>query len=315
MFHILKIKTKAIPNFHPLTAQIKFTMRNFIVQAFFVCSLLFAFSAFGQRSYIQIGSGYGTTFGPGWYPSSNSYETSKGISQKITENFSLGKGFQFAGIFGREWNDFISTEFAVSYLYGSSFKSNFISDIQGEYFNLTQTTEGRMLRLIPTIKVFGGKKNLRPYLKSGIILSLGTVANYENVTTSNLGSGEYQFSEATGQISGGNSIGYFGALGVDIALKQNFHIFSEIALCAQTFIPEKDKLETFKVNKQNYFGKLTQRDKETLFVNEITQADLENLSKSSPRKQIRIFLPFSSVGINLGVKFYLTSNPNETKKD
>lgn len=280
----------------------------------FLCLFIISFSSKGQHSYLQIGLGYGTTFGPGFQPASDSYRTSTGVSTTVTENLSFGKGFQFAGIFGWEWNEFFATECAVSYLLGSTFRSNYTNDIQGNYYSLAETIEGRMLRFVPTVKVFGGKRNLRPYAKAGLILGLGTTCNYSQKIGSNVG-GSYQNIEVTGRITGGISYGFMGAFGLDIAINPKYRFFTELAVFAQTYIPEKDIIETYEINKRNYFGSLSTRDKETRFVDEITQQDLNNSNTNSANKQIKIYLPFSSIGLNIGMKFYLNKNSEKTKTE
>lgn len=215
------------------------------------------------------------------------------------EKFSLGKGINSGLYVGYTLTKNISFEFGSTYLFGSNSKSEKINSANGSK-GLTSMA-GSVLRLNPNLKISIGKKKIQSYFYTGFIFGIGANAVTEyNITETNGNSTEVNY-----KYYGGKSLGFNFGLGASIRLLENIKLFAEFASVYQSWAPEKEVMTKFDYNGVDKLPTLSTYVKETNFTSNPSNPYDGNgaaLYPSEPRQAIKIYLPFSSMGINAGLR-------------
>jgi len=229
--------------------------------------------SFAQNWYTGMGGGYG--FPVAGLPIYNETGTSYGYSF-TSKTLSYGKGFNFGGYGGYMFNKNIGAEIGLSYLYGaqtSTGAENYdIGSFAGAPFAETETFSATMLRIIPAVRFQVGEGCIRPYSVLGISIGVATSANATL----------YNPSPDEAIYSGGYSFGLHAALGARIMLSQKIALYAELNMNYQNYSPGKVTGDGMTINyasSGSYY-----------------QANPYNAS------QPQTYLPFSSLGINMGVQ-------------
>jgi outer membrane protein W len=266
-----------------------------------LCGPLLVSNVKAQGFYLGIGGGYG-------FPAAKQadYETKGGSgSGKITKvNYSLGKGTT-AGLFvGYMFNKNFGAELGVSYLFGS--KTIILDEFTATNVSASDETiyKGNMLRLTPTLKMMIGEGKLQPYMKIGMIVGVAGKFTYE-YNSSDITPSESSSSQQIVEYTGGVSLGFYGGLGINYALSDKLSLFGEIAGNYQNWAPTKGELVTFTNDGVDELHLLTTYDKEVEFSNELTINSNTPTNPGSPDQQLKFYVPFSSIGINIGLVFTL----------
>ncbi len=117
---------------------------------------------------------------------------------------------------------------------------------------------------------------------------------------------EYKLSDGTNttdQITtysgGGLQVGFHGALGLSYTVTNMLSIFGEITTTLQNWVPAEGLVTTYNVNGVDQLNQLPTYQKQT---NYVSSGSFNNTYKpGSPDQEPQIHLPFSSVGITIGV--------------
>ncbi|HLG35354.1 MAG TPA: outer membrane beta-barrel protein [Bacteroidia bacterium] len=227
-------------------------------------------NASAQGAYVTAGLGYGLpspTTVIGTTTSTTSAENILG---------SYGKGINFGVGVGYMFTENIGAEIGFSYLSGAEYEYTILDSA----FLQTGHTSGKIMRLMPALKVTAGKDNFL-YAKFGLVLGFGG-----EIKSDLAGSfGGFTISQnATSE--GGSSMGWVAALGADFPINDMISIYAELNSISQTWAPDKStNIVTL--------GSLTTT------VN--TTYD-DQVSATSTNASLKEYLPFSSFGINAGVK-------------
>jgi hypothetical protein len=233
----------------------------------FLCIISFAFKSSAQEWYFGFGCGYGFPVA-GQALVNNNYTAF--TNNFTTQSLSYGKGINFGLYGGYLFNKYAGIDLGISVLSGINTTStntnsgNFTDVDVSEY-------SGNMVRLIPGIRFQCGEHAIHPYCVLGFIACLynsATITDKNNTET----------------YSGGYSYGFHGALGARIMLNEKFSFYIEFASYFQNYVPAK-----MVASPGGY---------ETDFVN-----SGYNGYNTSSTQEPKIYLPFSSVGVNAGFQF------------
>ncbi|HKR03682.1 MAG TPA: outer membrane beta-barrel protein [Bacteroidia bacterium] len=244
--------------------------------------------AIAQGAYVTAGMGYNLAAGSmviGYNTTENGFT---GISQTAVSG-SLGKGISFGAGFGYMFSKNVGAELGFSYLSGSTYKFTYthIEDFSGESFTSTSKIKGKMIRLTPAIKITAGEK-LRPYVKFGVVIGILPKAEEEGSST------DLIFGlNSTDKYSGGTSIGWMGALGLDFNLSSMFSIFLEVSTINQSWSPGKDEYTRPDIDYSNGYPIPVVKSGTTTYVETDT---------GKPDEQSKGYIPFSSLGVHTGIK-------------
>tara|TARA_R110001592_G_scaffold363293_1_gene683362 strand:- start:23121 stop:23948 length:828 start_codon:yes stop_codon:yes gene_type:complete len=258
-------------------------------------SLLISFNAEAQDFYASISAGYNTSFGTSNLTAFDFYNY-KEVGTKITEeqvNISLGKGLSINGLVGYSFNKHIGAELGFSYLIGGETTANDQYDNE----SVEYTFSSNMLRIIPTLVVSSGLKDIDPYAKFGLIMGSGSVTY--GVSSDFDGN----IAVNTIKMDGGIAFGLNAAIGANYELKENLLLFLEINTINMSYAPTRGELIEATFNGVDELSDYTTSEKEVEFVDSYTFDFAGPFPpESEPSKALKQRLPFSSIGINLGLR-------------
>src|SRR6185436_7111599 len=255
--------------------------------------------AIAQGAYVTAGMGYNLAAGSILLGFNN---TDNGVtSSETTVSGSLGKGISFGAGFGYMFTKNVGAELGFSYLSGSTY--TFTSTETEPFSNGSLTSvskiKGKLMRIAPAIKITAGEK-LKPYAKFGVVIGLMPKAD-EDRTTSGMGISL----NSTDRYSGGTSIGWTGALGMDLNLSSMFSIFLELNTITQSWSPGKDEY-----TRPEY-------DYSLGYPIQITKTGTITYVKTDtgkPDEETKGYVPFSSFGVHAGIKISFGGAAAATEK-
>jgi opacity protein-like surface antigen len=274
---------------------------------FFLCCMV-AFNTIGtkaQYSYAGISIGYGT--GLPVYSLGSSTTVSGNSTTYTLEKGNYGQGLNFGLSIGSMLNKNIGVEFGMSYLIGSK-KEFIISSSE------TDTTSGRttvsegtitldkikMIRLNPSFKITLGDQ-VRPYLRMGIIIGLGTSYSRQEETILTT-SGSFSDTVAVEKVrdyTGGAAFGFNSAFGLDIDLTDNLVFFGELSFSSISWAATESKITRYFYDGVDLIPSTNPDALKTEYVDDYT------LSASTPvtQRELKTYLPFGSFAISAGVVY------------
>ena len=259
-----------------------------------------------QGFYIGAGGGYG--LGAAKESGQDSKSTTAGgitNSTQTSNPFSYGQGVNFGLNVGYMLKKNFGFELGVSYLMGSVYTSTYESINSDFSFSIKDetTSKGSMIRLVPAVKVVLGEKKLSLYSKAGIILGVGSkMVRENNYSYTFIGFGTSTYSRS--EYSGGISFGVHGALGLNYMLSKKIGLALELNGNYQDWAMKKRELTDYTSNGTNMLSSYTVSELETIYVNHYTDDGVSGYT-NEPSKQTKEYLPFSSIGLNLGIHISL----------
>ncbi len=258
-----------------------------------------------QGVYMGIGGGYGFAAGKqSFFDDYKTTVTTTSTSQTVTSHpFSLGKGINTGLYAGYMFNKNIGAELGIGYLIGS--KNVFTDEnINTSTFPSSSKTEmtwkGRMIRLVPTIRMTAGEKKLQPFMKAGLIMGVGGRV-YDDTHTESTSSGTSTVTDESWEYYGGMSLGFHGAIGVNFMVNDKIGIFGEVAGNYQNFAMKKGSMTKYTVDGVDQMASMDTYDKEIEFVDSYTYNSSSPPNVNQPDQSTKFFMPFSSIGVNLGL--------------
>jgi len=261
--------------------------------------ILFAMSAFtnsihAQGAYVDFKAGYAlglSTSNLEWFDFNNGTSGTNSITQEQV-NVSLGKGLNFGGTFGYMFNKNIGAELGVSYLLGSKTKAQ--DDYPGgktEY-----SLSAKMLRINPALVISSGLEGLSPYAKFGVIIGAGSIL-YESNDNDDGDIEIFKF-----KMKEGLAFGLSSSIGILSQVNDNLSYFAELQMTSLSYAPKKGEFTEYSINGTDVLPDLTTSEKEIEFVDSYTYNFNNPPPDSQPSKELKQKMPFSGIGINIGVR-------------
>ncbi len=249
--------------------------------------------------YFGIDGGYGFSAAKSTYQSSTfTYSSNVYTYSTTVKTYSLGKGINSGLYIGYMFTKQFGCEIGASYFIGQKFNR------RGENSDSYQesSSQGSMMRIIPALKYVLGEKKFRTYMKVGLIVGLGTKVIQNDSYTTPMGSFVY---DDTWEYKGGISFGFHGALGVNYMITNTIGVFAELAGNYQNWAPKKSELTKFNSNGVDMLSTLTTISKEQEYVSSYSYSSNNIPDPSQPQKSAKFYMPFSSVGFNIGLHIIL----------
>lgn len=274
-------------------------MKKYTTIAFITIITLFSGVIKAQNFYVNGGIGYGFALAPMSvsvnYSSANVESVSGSCGKGLIPD--LGVGYSF--------NEHVSAEIDINYLIGHKISFSNVYSL-GTPKDM-ETLKGEMLRIIPALKLTVGE-NIKPYLRFGFIVGAYNRL-YDESTFYNPTYAGYDTYHSLNVYKGGSSFGFSGALGFDFHLTDNFGMYVELNTMSQAWAPKKSITTLYEINGHNKLSTLDQKDIETDFVDSYNPNT--TIPQSQPNKALKVHLPFSSWGINIGIHITI---PRKAKK-
>lgn len=264
---------------------------------------LFSVAAYSQF-YINVGGGY--NLGIANQSLLTNSESSGNILKIENIKVSLGKGLNFGLNIGYMFNNNLGIELQCSYLlsdetFGED-KSNYTFFGTNYYDYVKTSIKSNMFRINPSIIIAGGFEKLDPYAKFGVILGFGSIIynglmeEYENDQLQDRSIEEWK-------LNGGMAFGISSAVGLMYHISDLISVYGELDLIGMSYAPTKGVMTKYTINGADQLPNLETIDKEIDFIDDITY-DFDNPpSSAEPDKQLKEYMPFSSIGLNIGVRF------------
>jgi hypothetical protein len=269
-----------------------------------LCASVMTLTMNAQGLYLGVGGGYGFSGAKQTInDDSKSTTSASGTSTEYTSHpVSLGKGIN-AGLYaGYMFGKNVGAEIGFSYLMGS--KNTFTDENTNSVLSSSDKNvdewKAKMIRIVPTIRIMGGEEKIHPYMKTGLIVGIGTKLTNTYTSESSDPSGSHS-SEEIWDYTGGIALGFHGALGINYMISDKLGIFAEVAGNYQTWSPKKGTMTKSVYDGQDQMPYLDTRDKELEFVDSYTQDSSVPPDVNRPDKSTKFYLPFSSFGINVGL--------------
>lgn len=264
---------------------------------------LFSIAAYSQF-YINVGGGY--NLGIANQSLLHNYESTNNIEKMENVTTSLGKGLNFGLNLGYMFNGNIGIDLQCSYLLGDEnageSKSNYTFFSTNYYDYEKISVKNQIIRINPSLIIASGFDKLDPYAKFGVILGFGSITLnylYEEYENNQLQDKEV----VKWKMDGGMAFGISSALGLMYHISDLISVYGELNLVGMSYAPKKGVMTEYTINGTDQLPGLTTDDKEIDFVDDITY-DYDNPpSSAEPMKELKFYFPYSSIGLNIGVRF------------
>lgn len=272
---------------------------------------LFSIAAYSQF-YINVGGGYNlgianqTLLNIANQTLLINYESTDNIQKIENVKTSLGKGLNFGLNLGYMFNGNIGIDLQCSYLLGDEttgeYKYNY-TYFNNNYYDFGKISlKSQMFRVNPSIIIASGFDKLDPYAKFGVILGFGSITLnylYEEYENNQLQDKEV----VKWKMDGGMAFGISSAFGLMYHISDLISVYGELNLVGMSYAPKKGVMTEYNINGADQLPGLTTDGKEIDFVDDITY-DYDNPpSSAEPMKELKFYFPYSSIGLNIGVRF------------
>ncbi|MBI5218107.1 MAG: outer membrane beta-barrel protein [Bacteroidia bacterium] len=270
------------------------------VIAFVLISILsFNSNAFSQGPYVRASLGISLPLASYSVFDETFTSSSSNTNRKYdSRNLSFGKGIPVEIAPGYMLNKNIGAELGISYLVGLSTETTDKStNSSGKTSTDINNFKGAMLAFTPSVVVESGMNKINPYARMGLIIGLPSFKIEENDT-------DYDGDQdiTVEKYYSGLAFGFNSALGVLYQMSNKIGVFAELNMNALSYGPKKGKLLKYSHNGTDLLPDATTREKETEFLYDYETNSNNNPSDGEPSKEQGFKMPFSSFGLNLGIK-------------
>ena len=247
---------------------------------------------FSQKMYVSIKTGY--DFQSGTEKIGGNYIQTSTTSVSF-ENvyYSLGKGLNIEGAFGYNFQKYLGAELGFSYLKGGNTEFRLSTLVNNQLF----TSSGSMLKIIPSLVINSGYSKVNPHAKIGLIIGVNgkTETSLESISSTNKVSTVFLKDSGT-------AIGFKTSLGVLYSINNKFSLLAEANLTSLSYSPTKGRYTKWEENGVDKLPTINVIDKEFEYSESVsTNGVVANTNE--PRKTFTERLPFSSIGINVGLQY------------
>jgi hypothetical protein len=285
-----------------------YTLKNLLLVSFFLFSVMYGNA---QGFYINLGGAYNLAAGGQQVIDYNVNETYTGFSSNTSgtqENVigSFGKGITYGAAVGYMCTPNVEAEVGFTVLSGASYSTSYSYVDSYDPFNpysvkLNETTDGKTMRITPSLRLTAGEK-IKPYVKAGLVIGISTEIDYTmsgTITGSYTGNGSIS---ETDKYTGGTSLGFQGAMGVNFILSSSTSVYLEGNFISQNWAPTQNAWTLSETGNGSESGTTTYVDKVTL-----PSARSSNFNRSLQSN--KHFYPFGSAGFGLGFQFAFGAKP------
>lgn len=284
-------------------------MKNFL--ASIVLLAFFTVSVSAQSIYVRAGTGYGLPIASAIIGSKYFYTSSATVNSYSEESVkgSYGSGGNFNLTFGYELNKNIIIEFNTQYILSKKFNTinNYTYDYTGYSYvsNHNTTSSAKGLFFNPSVIFSAGFGKAAPYARFGFIFGSpkvrGAESSYDN------GDG-VDSTETKWEYSKGLAFGFQGAVGMNWKLSEKLDLFTELNFISMTYFAGEYNLTKYNRNGYDYLEGMSLSQTQTIYKRKYTYSN-SNYDPAKPTVSLRESTPFSSLTLQIGVRFYLWTKP------
>ena len=268
--------------------------KNINTKLFLIVFSMITQASFAQKIYVNLNAGYNFNSAP--FSSENSMSNGSSSTTYDRVDISLGKGANLDAACGYMFDKHFGTELGVSYLFGGTTTLTNNSTSSKSTTNFSSS----MFRIMPSVIMSAELGKIHPYAKLGVIVGSGS---FTRTVDNNVTSGSTNFTST--KYDGGFAFGYFSGFGANYKINEKISLYGEISIISMAYAPNKGEVTESKTNGVDMLPNMTIRDKQTEYSDNYTYDNNSSSNTSVPRKLTKASLPFSSIGFNLGIRYYL----------
>lgn len=268
-------------------------------------AVLLGTMAFGQGGYASFSVGYGIGFPSEELGEETTTNIITGEESAVNIYGSLGNGIGINLTPGYMISDHFGAEIGLSYFMGSE------TTIASEEFSgiSTQETTGQtaQFRINPSLVVRTGNDGLSLYSKVGLLLPVvGTT--FGRIEREGDGSPFNPNISIESETKGAISLGFTGAIGVNLALSDNLSVFGEMSGAFLRIKADKREITKYENNGTDVLTFLPEGDKVIEYVDELNSSSNNstynsNYDDSKASEELAFKRNFNSTFINVGITF------------
>lgn len=235
-----------------------------------------------------------------------------GSSVETNENIalSLGKGLNFGGAIGYMFNKNVGAELGFDYLIGGKTTGSDSETRNSTNFNSSRKNDSeisaKMLQITPSLIISAGMEKINPYAKFGMIIGSAKITSNRNRTNTSTFGGSTATTntfETSTELLTNTGVGFKGALGVMFTVNSNISVFAELTSINMSLnLKSGTKTKDTTNGVDNLIGKSI-NDTQTVYEDTLTTNSPTTVNPNEPSKEATVSVPFSSFGINVGLKY------------
>lgn len=232
--------------------------------------------------------GTSTTISGSSYSEKNIYGTlGSGVQANLTPGYMFGEHF---GI-----------ELGLNGFFGSKTTIDEASLPSGDY---KHTQSSNQFRITPALVIKSGGEKISVYARTGFLLPLMGSVKSEIIDNTNPASQTIMKLKTSGKVS----LGYTGAVGLNVHFGKKFGFFAEVGANSMRVKSKETTLDMYTVNGNDMLGNFPTYGKETKYVDELTNSS-NNLGSNptgtdpnSAKEDLRQVANFSNFFVQVGIK-------------
>lgn len=253
-----------------------------------------------QGFFAELDAGYGFSMA-GMEIDYNSTTNDNGTDISWTDEVvsgSFGKGMNFGLNLGYMLNENFGLGLNTNYLMGGKYETTYDYTATGYSSSSKSTFQGKMIRLTPSV-IVKGSGDVAPYARLGIAMGVGSKVMYSSDYSNSDGDTEkYSY-----ELNQGMAFGASAEVGADITLSDNLSLLACVRGVNMSWSPNHGEITEYIMDGVDVMPQLTVRDKETNFVKESTGSTGTTPNESQPSEDLKFYLPFSSLGLNISLRY------------
>jgi hypothetical protein len=213
----------------------------------------------------------------------------------------LGSGFQANLTPGYMFGEHFGIELGLNGFFGSKTTIDEASLPSGDY---KHTQSSNQFRITPALVIKSGGEKISVYARTGLLLPLMGSVKSEILDNTNPASQTIMKLKTSGKVS----LGYTGAVGLNVHFGKKFGFFAEVGANSMRVKSKKTTLDMYTVNGNDMLGNFSTYSKETKYVDELTNSS-NNLGSNptgtdpnSAKEDLRQVANFSNFFVQVGIK-------------
>lgn len=254
---------------------------------------------------LGISAGYGLG-SPGHVLGTSTTATGSSYSEKNIYG-TLGSGVQANITPGYMFGEHFGIELGLNGFFGAKTTIDEATLPTGDY---KHTQSSNQFRITPAFIIKSGGEKLSVYARTGLLIPLMGSVKSEIIDNTNPAAQTLMQLKTSGKVS----LGYTGAVGLNVHFGKKFGFFAEVGANSMRVKSKETTLKMYNVNGTDQLGNIPTYSKETKYVDELTNTS--NNAGTNPtgtnvgvaKEDLRQVANFSNFFLQVGIKFTFTKD-------
>ncbi len=250
---------------------------------------VFTISAVAQGPFVNIHAGYAFCMAPANLPGFYHHTNGDNFHSYEQVNVSLSRGLNAGVDIGTMLDEHIGIQLGFNFLGGARSRATLVEP-NG---HTDMTIWSNMMMVTPAIILATNAGKLKPYGRFGVIFGRGAIHRINDEIDGN----DRIYTRTVSD--GGIAVGLNSAIGVMAGIGTRMSLFVELSMVNMSYAPKTTRVTEMTVNGADGLPFMTTREKQTDYYREYSRND--NPPDYEPTKALKQSMPYSSLGINIGL--------------